>query len=137
MHRGALLAVNGRWPVQMANHKMKDNEVDNRRGLAGATSVLAPRRHRREAGPVADKLGAVMASRPQIEAALGKCPKTLQLTEFSGVGLDVREWDLGLAVKKENDALAKALEQAMQALKADGTLQKIFANNGVSYRSPA
>ena len=63
-------------------------------------------------------------------------PKTLEMTEFSGVGMSVREWDLGLAVKKENTELAAALEQAMQSLKADGTLQKLFVKYSVSYQKP-
>ena len=54
----------------------------------------------------AGKLGAVMASRAQMEAAVGVIPKTLEMTEFSGVGMSVHEWDLGLAVKTENTELA-------------------------------
>lgn len=84
----------------------------------------------------AGKLGAVMASRAQMEAAAGVIPKTLEMTEFSGVGMSVHEWDLGLAVKKENTELATALEQAMLSLKADGTLQKLFVKYSVSYQKP-
>jgi polar amino acid transport system substrate-binding protein len=84
----------------------------------------------------AGSLGAVMASRAQMEAAAGVIPKTLALTQFTGVGLSVREWDLGLAVKKENTELAKVLEEAMQSLKVDGTLQKLFVKYSVSYQAP-
>ena len=58
------------------------------------------------------------------------------MTEFSGVGMSVHEWDLGLAVKQDNTELTKALDDAMQALKADGTLQKLFVKYSVSYQKP-
>lgn len=84
----------------------------------------------------AGKLGAVMASRAQMEAALGSLPENMEMTQFTGVGMSVREWDLGLAVKKDNTELAKALEEALQQLKTDGALQKIFHGYGVSYQGP-
>jgi ABC-type amino acid transport substrate-binding protein len=84
----------------------------------------------------AGKLGAVMASRAQMEGAMGSLPKNLEMTQFTGVGMAVQEWDLGLAVKKDNTELAKALAVALRDLKTDGTLQKIFFRHGVSYQPP-
>jgi ABC-type amino acid transport substrate-binding protein len=50
--------------------------------------------------------------------------------------LKMRQWMLGLAVKAENDDLAKALEGAMNELLADGTVKTIMRRHGVKHRQP-
>lgn len=47
-----------------------------------------------------------------------------------------RQWVVGMAVKANHDALAKAIETAMTELVAEGELEKIFARHGVSYLKP-
>ena len=46
----------------------------------------------------------------------------------------MQQWSLGLAVKAEDDDLAKALQTAMDELLADGTVDKIMARYGVKHR---
>jgi ABC-type amino acid transport substrate-binding protein len=50
--------------------------------------------------------------------------------------LKIRQWALGLAVKAENDDLAKALQGAMNDLLADGTVKGIMSRYGVKHRQP-
>jgi ABC-type amino acid transport substrate-binding protein len=50
--------------------------------------------------------------------------------------LRMRQWTIGLAVKAENDDLAKALEGAMNELMADGTVKRIMQRYGVTHRQP-
>jgi ABC-type amino acid transport substrate-binding protein len=50
--------------------------------------------------------------------------------------LNIQQWVLGLAVKAENEDLAKALEVAMGELMADGTVQRIMKSHGVKDRKP-
>ena len=50
--------------------------------------------------------------------------------------LRMQKWMLGLAVKAENDDLAKALETAMSELMADGTVTRIMQHYGVADRQP-
>lgn len=50
--------------------------------------------------------------------------------------LKMRQWALGLAVKAENNDLAKALEGAMNDLLADGTVKRIMSRHGVKHRLP-
>lgn len=47
-----------------------------------------------------------------------------------------RQWVVGVAVKANHDALAKAIETAMTELAAEGELEKIFARYGVAYLKP-
>lgn len=47
-----------------------------------------------------------------------------------------RQWVVGMAVKANHDALAKAIETAMTELAAEGELEKIFARHGVAYLKP-
>jgi hypothetical protein len=50
--------------------------------------------------------------------------------------LKMRQWMLGLAVKAESDDVAKALEEAMNELLADGTVKSILQRHGVKHRQP-
>jgi ABC-type amino acid transport substrate-binding protein len=43
---------------------------------------------------------------------------------------------LGLAVKGEATELAAALEQAMDVLRRDGTVERIFRSHRVTYVAP-
>ncbi len=81
-------------------------------------------------------VSAVLGSQTQIEAAAGALPRNLELTPFGGVGMPISTWNLGLAVKRDDAALGAALEQAVRELMADGTLARIFANQGVTWSPP-
>jgi polar amino acid transport system substrate-binding protein len=85
----------------------------------------------------AEKIEVIMGHRAEIEAAFdGSIPSKFALTSFTEGGLSVKDWNLGLAVKADSPQLGKALEDAMKALRDDGTVQKIFEKYGVSYQQP-
>jgi ABC-type amino acid transport substrate-binding protein len=78
---------------------------------------------------------AVVALRSELEAGLGR---------EAGVAVDdlpvqqaiARGWAIGFAVKKESVALASALQQAVEALIANGEMHTLFAAHGVRHRRP-
>ena len=47
-----------------------------------------------------------------------------------------RQWAVGMAVKAEHEALARRLQQAMNELQAEGTIERIFARHGVQPVAP-
>ena len=52
-------------------------------------------------------------------------------------GMYQTNWDVGVAIKASNPALAKAINEAMQQMREDGTIEAIFEEYGVPYRAPA
>jgi polar amino acid transport system substrate-binding protein len=85
----------------------------------------------------AEKIEVIMGHRAEIEAAFdGSIPSKFALTAFSEGGISVKDWNLGMAVKADSPQLGKALEDALKALRDDGTVQKIFEKHGVSYQQP-
>ena len=83
----------------------------------------------------AGELAAVMGSRSEIEAALGKETRfvieAVQMPE-----LKFNHWPLGMAVKADDSALADALAGALKALQKNGTVAAIFARNGITHLAP-
>ncbi|MDD2987435.1 MAG: transporter substrate-binding domain-containing protein [Zoogloea sp.] len=83
----------------------------------------------------AGELAAVMGSRSEIEAALGKdgrfVVEAVQMPE-----LKFNHWPLGMAVKADENALAEALAGALKELQKNGTVAAIFARNGITYLAP-
>ena len=80
-------------------------------------------------------VAAVMATQAEIEAALG------QQTRFSIGPVDMPElrikgWPLGMAIKRDNTQLGEALTAAMIEIQRDGTLDRIFAEHGITRRTP-
>ena len=80
-------------------------------------------------------VAAVMATQAEIEAALG------QQTRFSVGPVDMPElrikgWPLGMAIKRDNTQLGEALTAAMIEIQRDGTLDRIFAEHGITRRTP-
>jgi polar amino acid transport system substrate-binding protein len=73
----------------------------------------------------------VMGSRAHMEAALGDASPRYPVTRFTGAGLNVREWPIGIATRREDADLAAVIEQAMTSLRRDGTLDRVFAQRGV------
>lgn len=51
-------------------------------------------------------------------------------------GVPPNGWALGMAVKADNKELAKLLDQAMDTLRSDGTLLKIFQAHGLTLAAP-
>lgn len=80
-------------------------------------------------------VSAVMAMQSELEAGLTGTSGF----EVSDVPLPVinrRQWVLGMAVKAGHEALAKALQAAMNDLMASGEVAKVFQRHGVNHRSP-
>ncbi len=80
-------------------------------------------------------LAAVMGSRSEIEAALGKDTRfvieAVQMPE-----LKFNHWPLGMAVKADDSTLADALAGALKELQKNGTIAAIFARNGITHLPP-
>ena len=66
-----------------------------------------------------------------MEAALGAVSSRYPVTRFTGAGLNVREWPIGIATRRDDADLAAVIEQAMTSLRSDGTLDRVFAQRGV------
>jgi len=82
-------------------------------------------------------LAAVLAPRAQLEGLLhGTDPESYRISLYTIRGMPRSYWDIGLAVKQGNDTLKQTLEQAMTELRADGSLQTIADNHGVTYVAP-
>ena len=81
------------------------------------------------------QIGAVMAARTEVESAVGT-GTAYEISAVSMPELRIKGWALGLAVKAGNDPLAEALGKAMQEIDRDGTLAKIFTDNGVTLQKP-
>ncbi len=86
---------------------------------------------------VRGEIPAIMGRESIIEAALGADAGKFVIAVPPAPGLAITGWELGLAVKADDVELATALERAMSALVADGTIQGIFARRGVAYRPPS
>lgn len=82
------------------------------------------------------EVAAVMGSRAEVEAALGRDDAQFAMSAVAMPELRIKGWSLGLAVKADHDALADALGKAMADIQRDGTLAKIFADHGVTHQTP-
>jgi ABC-type amino acid transport substrate-binding protein len=78
---------------------------------------------------------AVLAQQGELEGGLGK-NKLFAIEPPPIPALHSRQWPLGLAVKAENEELAKALQKAMNELIADGSIERIMAKHGIVHRRP-
>ena len=81
------------------------------------------------------QVSAVMAMQGELEGGLFGS-KGYAISEPPLPMINRRQWPLGLAVKAGHEALARALQQAMNELAADGSLAKAFERHGVTYRAP-
>jgi ABC-type amino acid transport substrate-binding protein len=80
-------------------------------------------------------VAAVMASRAEIEAALGKGTR-YEISPVSLPELQIKGWAVGMAVKADSTKLAENLTKAMTDMQRDGTISRIFAENGISLQTP-
>lgn len=78
---------------------------------------------------------AVLAQQGELEGGLDH-DKRFAIEPPPIPALHYRQWPVGLAVKTENEALAKALQKAMNELMEDGTIDRIMARNGITHRRP-
>lgn len=80
-------------------------------------------------------ISAVMAPQAEIEAALrGQTQFVIEPVQLGELKTD--HWLLGMAVKAENIVLAASLEQAVQTLRRNQAIAKVFSQAGVSYHAP-
>lgn len=85
---------------------------------------------------VRGEVAAVMGRQTLIEAGLGKEASRFEIGTAPAPGLATTGWELGLAVKADYPDLKTALAQAMTDLVKDGTVERIFAKRGLTYRAP-
>lgn len=81
------------------------------------------------------EISAVMAMQGELEGGLSGS-KGFAISEPPVPVINKRQWPLGLAVKAGHEELARALQQAINELTADGSLAKAFQKHGVTYRAP-
>lgn len=82
----------------------------------------------------AEEVAAFMAPRAQLEACLENDARFAIAKVPARIGMF--GWIVGLAVKSGHQELKTALHEAMRSLREDGSLEKIFAANGLSYTPP-
>lgn len=83
---------------------------------------------------LASEVTAFMAPRPQLEHCLQGNERFAVSRVPVPVGLFA--WEVGMAVKDDHESLATALQEALQALREDGTLEEIFAARGLTLADP-
>ncbi len=84
----------------------------------------------------AGRLGAVVAMRSQLEGAMAGDWKNFRMGNPPLPGLPQAGWVVGMAVKVEFTDLARALQQALNELEADGSLDRIFETHHVKRLRP-
>ncbi|MBT0961550.1 substrate-binding periplasmic protein [Denitromonas iodatirespirans] len=109
--------------LSVLNGRLRDNVV-HFKTVADAVAAL-------KAGTIA----AVMASRAEVEGALG-APGKIDVSTVAMPELRIKGWALGMAVKADNTQLADALSKAMVDIQRDGTLGRIFREHGVTHQTP-
>jgi ABC-type amino acid transport substrate-binding protein len=83
----------------------------------------------------AGKLAGVLAHRSEIESVVGADTRfEMQQVQFQR--LPPQGWVIGMAVRKDQQELAQALQQAAAELSASGDMARIFAKHGVRPAAP-
>ncbi|HEX4598717.1 MAG TPA: transporter substrate-binding domain-containing protein [Burkholderiaceae bacterium] len=83
----------------------------------------------------AGRLTAVMGLRSELQAGMAGA-EGFELTDPVAPGIPTGGWTLGLAVKADDEPLAAALQAAMDGLLAQGHIERIFREHGVSWGRP-
>ena len=83
----------------------------------------------------AGQLDAVLANRSEIESIFRDDP-AFPLSEVAFQRLPRAGWAVGMAVRKEDQDVARLLQAAVNEMKASGELQAIFARHGVREQLP-
>lgn len=82
------------------------------------------------------KVAGVLAPVGELQGAAHRLGEKVRIEHIQLTGMYQSNWDVGIAIKAGNPELAASLNQAMDELRASGTLKEIFQNYGVPYRSP-
>ena len=85
----------------------------------------------------AGEVPAFAAQRGQLEHCLGPDRSRFVIGTVPAPDVRVFEWNVGMAVKADETGLRDALGEAMEALRKDGSLQKIFDRQAMSLNTPA
>ncbi|TXH69741.1 MAG: transporter substrate-binding domain-containing protein [Thiothrix sp.] len=85
----------------------------------------------------AGEIAGVMGPRGELEGLLKDRPDHIQVQSLVTPGLARSSWAMGVAVKADNEELAKAINENMASLVNDGTIKKIFEQYKVTYTPPA
>ncbi|HPY41738.1 MAG TPA: transporter substrate-binding domain-containing protein [Thiolinea sp.] len=85
----------------------------------------------------AGEVAGVMGPRGELEGLLKDRPDTIQIQSLITPGLGRSSWAMGVAIKSDNQELAKAVNEGMATLVRDGTVKKIFDEYKVTYTPPA
>ena len=85
----------------------------------------------------AGEVAGIMGPRGELEGLLTERPDNIQVQSLVTPGLARSNWAMGIAVKADNEELAKAVNTSMAELVKDGTVKKIFEQYKVTYTPPA
>jgi len=83
----------------------------------------------------AGKLQVVLGSRTKTESAIGADRDRFTFDQFKG-GIYGRPLNLGVAVNKGENKLKQALQNAITAMQADGSLTRIYAKHYATWVAP-
>ncbi len=86
---------------------------------------------------VAGEIAAVFGPSSEVEAGLGDARERFSIQPLTVPGRSRMHWDLGAAVRFNHEALSAGVNEAMAELRVDGTLERIFAAHGITYRPPS
>ena len=83
------------------------------------------------------EVDAVMGMRGEIDWQVHQAnDKNLALAENAYPNMGRQRWEIGMAVHESNHQMAYAIEEALEALIHDGSVQKIYASYGLRYDIP-
>ena len=83
------------------------------------------------------EVDAVMGMRGEIDWQVHQAnDKNLALAENAYPNMGRQRWEIGMAVHESNHQMAYAIEEALEALIRDGSVQKIYASYGLRYDIP-
>lgn len=104
----------------------------------GLRQNVVHHRHMQDAiaGLLQGDLAAVMGTRTRLQAGLGEKQSDYTVTMMEYPGLNLRHWDVGLAVESDHEELVLQLDSLMQDMRSDGTLETIFQQFSAAYVRP-
>ena len=85
----------------------------------------------------AGKLSAVAGMRSQLEWGLPNKHSHFDIDDDGLESLGRKNWDIGIAIKENYRQLGYAIDAVITAMIANGDMQKIFSNYGVTYELPS
>jgi len=141
-----------RLPAVRGWDDLKGQPTGAEGGSAGANALLSgargAERDRVKVYPSADdalhalfagEIAAAMTTRASYENALkasGQSATRFAAVDLPSPLLPAQGWAVGMAVKSGEDELAESLQKALDAIRRNGELERIFAQYGVSMQAP-